>query len=114
MTNLNHDATGKEQWINQLYPFYILLDQRLDIKRLGNSLGKILSMEEMALSFTDQFEISRPLHDHNLLSFEFLQELQNKSVILFSKHYGFRLKGQFIQLDLNSKNIFFLGSPIMG
>ena len=91
---------------NRLFPFYILIDESLQIKSFGKSLVKIFPQIKNSSSFTDCFYISRP-HLENP-SFQELVLNSNKLTVIKCKKSDLPLRGQFEILD---NCLLFVGSP---
>ncbi|KAB1156811.1 PAS domain S-box protein [Flavobacterium luteum] len=92
---------------NKLFPFYILIDVKLNIKSVGNSLSRILPNLIENTSFNDYFFIKRPFV--KLLEKDTIQDVINQLVVIESYlDRSILLKGQFELLD---ENLLFIGSP---
>ena len=91
---------------NRLFPFYILIDESLQIKSFGKSLVKIFPQIKNSSSFTDCFDINRP-HLENP-SFQELVAIRNQLIVINSKKNEISLRGQFEILD---NCLLFVGSP---
>lgn len=87
----------EEAEINILFPFYILLDQKMQILKTGPSIKKIIPALE-GKYFFDEFRFKRPFGKINELND--LQEYHNQILILESRYVGFPLfRGQVLRLD---------------
>lgn len=92
---------------NRLFPFYIILDQDLNISGIGQSLSKILPNLKEKSAFTDSFTIVRPCFE--TLTKENFNEVFNQLVVIDSKEdNSISLRGQF---ELQNDYYFFVGSP---
>jgi PAS domain S-box-containing protein len=91
---------------NKLFPFYILIDESLQIKSFGKSFAKICPFIATSNSFTDNFIITRP----NLAnpSFDELVLNSNQLIVIKSTTKDITMRGQFEKLD---NSILFVGSP---
>lgn len=101
----------EKQQFNRLFPFYILINQRLDIVDYGQTLQKVLP-DRQNLPFINSCVIKRPA-DINI-SFEGLKKIAGQQVILEclnEKHI--KLRGQIEHLQ-ESNELLFLGSPWFG
>jgi PAS domain S-box-containing protein len=99
--------TFTDSTLNNIFPFYILIDENLIIKSFGNSIAKMMPDLEKDKLFTDYFTVIRPFKE-NVLPKNF-KTLFNQAVIFTSKGFNaLTLKGQFEKQDTN---FLFLGSP---
>lgn len=91
---------------NRLFPFYILIDQSLQIVSFGKSLSKICPFTKKATSFFDNFIIKRP----NIETFSFDEILiySNQLIVIENKKNAMSLRGQF---ELVNNCLLFVGSP---
>jgi PAS domain S-box-containing protein len=92
---------------NNIFPFYILLDEDLIIKSFGRSLSKIYPKLAIGEVFSAHFNIKRPL-----IATPSLQNLKSifdqLVVITDKKPDGLSLRGQF---EPNENGVLFVGSP---
>lgn len=92
---------------NTIFPFYLLLDDKLVIKNFGESLSKILPTLHEGISFSEVFYLKRPFV--KLLNAVNLDEITNQLIIFESFHDGsIRFKGQF---EKHNDFYLFVGSP---
>ncbi|WP_333600846.1 PAS domain-containing protein [Flavobacterium sp.] len=99
--------TFTDSSLNNIFPFYILIDRNLTIKSFGKSIAKMMPDLEKDKSFTDYFTVIRPFKE-NVLPKNF-KTLLHQSVIFTSKGFNaLTLKGQFEQ---QQSDFIFLGSP---
>nr|WP_315254846.1 PAS domain S-box protein [uncultured Flavobacterium sp.] len=91
---------------NRLFPFYILIDQSLQIVSFGKSLSKISPFIKTHTPFSDNFIIKRP-HLENP-TFDEITNNSNQLIIIVNKISGISLKGQF---ELINNYLLFVGSP---
>lgn len=92
---------------NNIFPFYLLLDDKLTIKHFGKSLSKILPELHEGHSFSEVFYLKRPFI--KLLHASDLEEITNQLVIFESFHdSSIRFKGQF---EMHNGSFLFVGSP---
>jgi PAS domain S-box-containing protein len=98
---------NKDQF-NNLFPFYIEIDSKLQIVAFGNSFEKLYG-DCHHLNFIQRFSISRPFSFVN--TFEDLKQLQNQLLVIDSTNSSQpQLRGQLQFLPEND-TIFFVGSP---
>ncbi len=92
---------------NSIFPFYILIDENLKIKCIGNSLEKLISPNCIGQNFADIFEFQRPHFDFISLDNFYLTFNQ---LILFSpkSNTNLSLRGQINKID---QSYLFVGSP---
>lgn len=97
-----------EDQFNQLFPFYILINQNLTIQSCGNSLKKIFEQPPQGL-FYNHFRLKRPAS----VPAEFLS-LRGvcKQLVIVEVNNPFNdiLRGQF-ELLQSSNQLLFIGSP---
>lgn len=91
---------------NKLFPFYILIDDNLQIISFGKSLTKISPSLKEGDIFSNCFIIKRPRTD--LITFEELYLNINKLTIIECIETKIELRGQF---EINDNSIIFIGSP---
>ena len=100
---------SNHSFMNDLFPFYILVNRELEVINLGDSQKKI-SVIAKGDHFLSSFHIERPL---NITSFDDIIR-QSSSLFIFTsklnKHYKFR--GQLYHYE-NTDLICFLGSPLI-
>lgn len=100
--NFNFD----EKSFNELFPFYILLDQKLLLRGLGKSLRKTFPQINLDDNFSEKFSVKRPfLIDQN---FENLQNITNQLIVICTETNGIQLRGQFQPYE---NFLLFLGTP---
>lgn len=100
---LDHD------FMNRLFPFYILLDKNLKVVRTGNSITQLYTLSKNT-SFFDFFEIERPINFHSNVSFEQLNEFSDHLFILKSLKIDLKMRGQML---CEKDYIAFLGTPLI-
>ncbi len=95
--------------LNELFPFHLVLDKNLKIKKVGPSIKKILDLNIDHLFF-EYFEISRP---NNVTSFSDILK-HKESLFLFNslQKSQFKFRGQ-MYFDQQENYLFFLGSPLL-
>lgn len=92
---------------NNIFPFYILIDENLVIKSFGKSLSKILPDLVDDTAFIDNFFVKRPFVKHLVLGS--MDELIHQLVIVESiRDSTILLKGQF---EPHNGGFLFVGSP---
>jgi PAS domain S-box-containing protein len=91
---------------NRLFPFYILIDEKLQIKSFGKSFKKIFPFLKTATPFFDSFIITRP-HLVNPTFDEILLNSNQLTVIKSTKN-DMSLRGQF---EILNNSMVFVGSP---
>ena len=65
---------------NKLFPFFILIDNDLNIIKFGNSLSKLIPQLNENLSFSEQFKVKRP--EISVPTFHTISELYSQLVII--------------------------------
>lgn len=95
--------------LRKLFPFYIRLNQSLDIIEYGPSMGKL---RELSGNFKEHFQYIRPNFEINY-SFDSIVEFSNQVFVLELKNspHKIRLKGQFILHHEIDNELWFCGSP---
>jgi len=92
---------------NKLFPFFILIDNDLNIIKYGNSLSKLIPHLKENLSFTELFKVIRP--EISSPNFNAFSELFSQLVIIETVvGSSFILRGQ---LQPYNNAILFVGSP---
>lgn len=99
----------KSNKFDDLFPFYILFDQQLNIVSCGSELAKICSLS-LPVSFNNVFMVESPTLQSP--DFDTLQRLNGQAVILthFSKNIVLRGRIEEIIAD-NTPELVFIGSP---
>ena len=93
---------------NRLFPFHILIGEKLAIVAAGKSLVKTYSLEHGA-NFFERFQVKRPALATN--SFETLKAEVNKLIVIETiEEKPIALRGQFEFIE-ETKQLLFLGSP---
>jgi PAS domain S-box-containing protein len=92
---------------NNIFPFYILIDEELSIKSFGKSLSKILPELKADTPFDAYFAIKRPLLD-NITPETFTKYCKQLVVINAKSSKTFKLRGQF---EPYQNGFLFVGSP---
>ncbi len=92
---------------NNIFPFYILIDEELSIKSFGKSLFKILPELKEDAPFDTYFKIKRPLFD-NITPETFTKYCKQLVVINAKSSKTFKLRGQF---EPYQNGFLFVGSP---
>jgi len=95
-----------EEKFNRLFPFYILIDESLQIKSFGKGFAKICPYLEKLTSFIENFDIARP-HFENP-TFDAIISNSYQLIILKSTKNNISLRGQFEIID---NLLLFVGSP---
>lgn len=97
------------EFMNQLFPFYILLDKELKIIRTGNSTSQLYALKENEpLSFF--FEIERPINFRQNVSFDQINELSDHLFILKNLQIDLKMRGQ---MYCENDYLAFLGTPLI-
>ncbi|MUV03968.1 PAS domain S-box protein [Flavobacterium rakeshii] len=105
--NKSHTFNFNSENFNRIFPFYILLNEHLEVESLGNSIQKVDGTLKKGVYFPDYFSLVRP-HSENI-SQEILVDNLSQLVILESKKQSeFILRGQFEPME---NNFLFVGSP---
>lgn len=107
---MSHPFVFDEAQFNRLFPFYLLINQKLKVSAAGHSIQKLCATRK-GDDFKEQFSIPRPYSPVN--SFDNLLELQNQLVVLDHNSSAKKLRGQFEYLA-HSGEILFIGSPWFG
>ena len=108
---MNQALQFNTEQFNRLFPFYLLLDEELEIVSCGKSLKK-LCPDAVAQLFPDLCRITRPHIEHT--SFANLKDLCGQLVIInISNKFNTVLRGQFEYLEEN-RQLLFIGSPWFG
>ncbi|PKB15916.1 PAS domain S-box protein [Flavobacterium sp. 5] len=92
---------------NEIFPFYILLDQQMIISSYGKSLGKVFPSIKQQANFLDYFASKRPFMEQ--IDAKTISENLNQLVVLECIiNKDSLIRGQFVAID----NYFlFIGSP---
>ncbi len=99
---LNLDGTS----LNELFPFYFLIDENLIIERVGNSIHKLLPGSE-GQSFSEHFTFLKPFIEK--ITPEQLVVFLNQSIVFVSKaNSEIIFRGQIRPQD---RGFLFVGSP---
>ena len=93
--------------LNRLFPFYIIIDSKLEIKNFGDSAGKLFKLIKNDYVH-NHFFVSRPKFD--LSNFNEIITNCNQLVILENINNGIKFRGQFEYLEYTN-TILFIGSP---
>ncbi len=93
---------------NRIFPFYILIDNKLRITSLGRSIGKLYPVNEGRI-FTECFQLKSP--NLSNVTYGTLKEFTNQVVLLsFKGTNKCILRGQFEYLELEDQ-VLFIGTP---
>ena len=93
---------------NDIFPFYILMDNTLTILKTGQSLQKIIP-DSTEIHFEKLFSIVRPYTP--VINFDQIKLIHEQLIIIkFIKRESITFRGQFKFLH-NSKQVIFIGSP---
>ncbi|MBL4604095.1 MAG: hypothetical protein JKY02_00050 [Flavobacteriaceae bacterium] len=96
-------------FMDDLFPFFILIDTDMRIVRVGKSITK-LGLVKTGDNFFSNFTVERPMQT---TSFE---DIKRQSSALFiievHKDIGFKFRGQ-MYYDTSNDQLFFLGSPLI-
>ncbi len=96
---------------NKFFPFFILIDEKLKIKEIGNSLRK-LHPDLKTKNFSLQFKVKNL--DLSITDFRSLQTLIDQLLIIESLNSPkINLRGQFEFLE-EANQVLFVGSPVFG
>ncbi|MEI6584902.1 MAG: PAS domain S-box protein [Sediminibacterium sp.] len=98
-----------DQW-NRLFPFFILINEEMDIVAVGDALNKLIP-KNIQKKFSNIFEFNQP--DIEVIDFNSIRDENNEMVILklLNQADGVLLRGQFEFLTA-SNQIIFLGTPV--
>ncbi|MGL2965815.1 PAS domain-containing protein [Flavobacterium sp. XGLA_31] len=97
----------KGETFNNIFPFYILIDEKLYIKSFGKSMSKILPELKENRPFADYFTIKRPFLENSTAE-NFIKNINQLVVINTKSASRFKLRGQFEPYD---NGFLFVGSP---
>lgn len=96
------------QFMNDLFPFYILMDTNLKVQNFGSSIQKMTQITKGDF-FHENFLMNRPL---NVLSFEDISKYRDSIFIFKSLKKSIEYRGQMYFDD--EANLFcFIGSPLI-
>ncbi|WP_116790430.1 PAS domain S-box protein [Flavobacterium psychrotrophum] len=99
--------TFKKENFNKIFPFYVLLNNNLEIISYGTSFGKLYPSLKKGDSFNENFRIKRPFLD--TITAKALSENVNQLVIIECRTgHDTVIRGQFELLD---DKFLFVGSP---
>jgi PAS domain S-box-containing protein len=102
------DFTFKTEEFEELFPFYLMLDENLKIEQKGKSMTKVLK-DCLNKPFIQHFEIERP--KINLENFDSFLPYNNQLIIINSiSKKNLKFRGQ-LYLKTDSKKILLLISP---
>ncbi|MFK7001172.1 PAS domain S-box protein [Flavobacterium oreochromis] len=104
MNNIQFNFNVEE--FNSIFPFHILIDDKLKIISLGKTLNKLLPGIELNTFFVESFNFQRP-HFENIDLNNFIQTL-DQLVIIHTNNKKVILRGQINQ---HGKYYLFTGSP---
>lgn len=108
---MNPSFSFNNEQFNRLFPFYFLINSKLQITSLGKSLEKLIA-NEIGKNFIELFEIPRPLTIVKVL--KDLVDLENQLIVLETTLPNkLMLRGQFEYLK-ESNEVLFIGSPWFG
>ncbi|TBX67517.1 PAS domain S-box protein [Flavobacterium silvisoli] len=92
--------------LNELFPFYILIDENLMIERVGNSIHKLLP-ELKGQSFPEHFTLLKPFIEK--ITKEHFVDFSNQSIVFAAKtNSEIIFRGQIRPQD---RGFLFVGSP---
>lgn len=95
-----------EDSFNRLFPFYILIDNTLQIESFGKGLAKICPNLARSINFPDNFIIRRPHLEKP--TFQEIVFNSNQLTVIECKKSGMSIRGQFERLN---DSLLFVGSP---
>ena len=90
---------------NNIFPFFLLMDQQLNIVAMGSSIEKLFP-NIIDSKFLQHFTIERP----QLFPLSFEQLINEGKGVIMIKKDNLLLRGQFQPLE-NEKQVLFLGAP---
>lgn len=104
----NNELLFNEEQLNRLFPFYILVNENLEIDSCGKSLAKLCPLLPSTI-FTKKLFVKRP--EIYLQDFQSIRSIANQLVILQIKdHQKLVLRGEFEYLE-SIKKLLFIGTP---
>ena len=80
------DFTFNEAFFNKIFPFYILLDENLQIKCFGKSIAKLVPELNQKPAFSNVFKIIRP-YVEEISTESFDKSLEQLVIISVNVHY---------------------------
>jgi PAS domain S-box-containing protein len=95
------------QQLNRLFPFFVLVNEQMQVQHCGASIQKLIALQE-GNTFFGAFTVSRPFIKNN--SAASLHQICNQVVILATNKLNIKLKGQFEYLA-ETNCFLFIGSP---
>jgi two-component system, sensor histidine kinase len=96
-----------EDKFNKLFPFYILIDNNLNVISYGASIKKLFPLRQ-GRSFFANFKVTRPKLEEE--TFDSLSSLQDQLVIIDHRLYeGIPMKGQLEVFEGNK--LLYIGTP---
>lgn len=114
--SLKNALAARDFWIisreviEQLFPFHLVLDEKMRIVQIGNSLQKITPNCAINSCFQDFFTILQP---HNVTTFQDVcEQATHKIFIVGYKGKKLKIKGQMVFNDRENV-LFFIGSPVI-
>ena len=104
LNNFKHIVLNNEE-LNNLFPFYILLNQEGKIISIGQSLKKLFPISKKEDYFNNSWTIELP-------SLTSLAEINTKKLTIISNNSNrsLKFKGQFEKIE-ESNQLIFIGSP---
>lgn len=99
-----------EDQFNRIFPFFIIINKKLEIKSTGKSLKKLFDINKNA-SFNEIFHIPRPFTPIN--EFEDFKKLELQLIVLEDINNKHKLRGQ-LEILHDTEEVLFIGSPWFG
>ena len=87
----------KEEQLNKLFPFHILIDNQLKVKAFGKSVSKLFPLE-VGLNFFEHFTIKRP-EISNPSFYEIVEHIDQLLIISYLKNTDLFIRGQVELLE---------------
>lgn len=96
-------------FMNELFPFYVLFDKNMNVINHGNSINKIYPLEKNN-AFEKYFLIKRPISV--IPSFENIKKQRDSLFIIECLNADLQLRGQ-MYFEKDSSLVCFLGTPLI-
>ncbi len=106
----NHNISeGNHTFLDDLFPFHLVMDKDLIIQKVGTSMHKLLEIPKGSM-FYDFFSVERPLRIDDFESF--IKHQPSLFIFKASLKEQLKFRGQMYHDKLNN-TICFLGSPLL-
>ncbi len=95
--------------MDDLFPFFILIDREMTVSAMGRSMSK-LDLAQEGDTFLDHFTIERPLQTHSFADIR--RQTNSLFIINAKKDLSLKFRGQ-MYYDDSLEQLAFLGSPLI-